>query len=148
MDTEAWIGAISGIATAVGVLFAGVQLMLAKRQARTDFEDTLNREYRETVRTIPVSALLGESLSDELLEQHLPDFYRYIDLTNEQVFLRAKNRISRKTWVNWVDGIKDNLQRPAFAKAWLLIKSSAKDSFEELRALEKSKFKDDPRHWG
>jgi hypothetical protein len=56
-------------------------------------------------------------------------------------------RISRSTWINWCDGIKTNLSRPAFDKAWKKIKKEAKGSFEELRHLEEDQFKSDPRIW-
>lgn len=147
MDTLSWIGAISGVATALGVLFAGVQLMLSKQQTRTDFEDSLNRDYRDTIRSIPVEAMFGDPLSDALKEKHLADFYRYIDLTNEQVFLRQQGRVSKATWINWADGIRDNMSRPAFASAWILIKGRAVNSFEELRRLEESGYKADPKEW-
>ena len=71
----------------------------------------------------------------------------YIDLTNEQIFLRQYNRVSAKTWENWRDGIKSNLARPAFKRAWNEIKLRVPKSFEELRRLEKVDFKDDPLKW-
>jgi hypothetical protein len=56
-------------------------------------------------------------------------------------------RISRSTWVNWCDGIKTNLSRPAFDQAWKIIKKESDGSFEELRQLEEDKFKTDPMSW-
>jgi hypothetical protein len=138
---------IASVATAVAVFFAWWQIRLAKRQAITQFEDSLGREYREIAQRIPVKALLGEEIEEKLYEKALDDFYHYIDLTNEQVFLRQNNRITLKTWENWCDGIKSNLSRPAFKKAWAQIKSRATESFNELRRLEASDFKDDPFKW-
>ena len=138
---------IASVATAVAVFFAWWQIRLAKRQAITQFEDGLGREYREIAQRIPVKALLGEEIEEKLYEKALDDFYHYIDLTNEQVFLRQNNRITLKTWENWCEGIKSNLSRPAFKKAWTEIKSRATDSFNELRRLEASGFKDDPFKW-
>jgi hypothetical protein len=138
---------IASVATAVAVFFAWWQIRLAKRQAITQFEDSLGREYREIAQRIPVKALLGEEIEEKLYEKALDDFYRYIDLTNEQVFLRQNNRVTLKTWENWCDGIESNLSRPAFKKAWAEIKSRATESFNELRRLEASGFKDDPCKW-
>ena len=138
---------IASVATAVAVFFAWWQIRLAKRQAITQFEDSLGREYREIAQRIPVKALLGEEIEDKLYEEALDDLYHYIDLTNEQVFLRQNNRITLKTWENWCDGIKSNLSRPAFKKAWAEIKSRATESFNELRRLDASGFKDDPCKW-
>jgi hypothetical protein len=94
-----------------------------------------------------VRAHLGEVLSLEEFEEAFPRLYQYIDLTNEQIFLRMNGRISKATWLNWQDGIKSNLGRPAFAQAWARIKSGAVGSFTELRKLEDSGFEDDPRKW-
>jgi len=141
------VSTIASVATAVAVFFAWSQIRLTKRQAITQFEDGLGREYREIAQRIPVKALLGEEIEEELYENALDDFYHYIDLTNEEVFLRQNNRVTLKTWENWCDGIKSNLSRPAFKKAWAEIKSSATESFNELRRLEASGFKDDPYKW-
>ena len=45
----------------------------------------------------PVKAMLGDEIEEKAYEKALDDFYHYIDLTNEQVFLRQNNRISRQT---------------------------------------------------
>jgi hypothetical protein len=141
------VTAIASVATAVAVFFAWGQIRLTKQQAITQFEDGLGREYREIAQRIPVKALLGEEIEEKLYEEALDDFYHYIDLTNEQVFLRQNNRITLKTWENWCEGIKSNLSRPTFKKAWTEIKSRATESFNELRRLEASGFKDDPCKW-
>ncbi|HZO98868.1 MAG TPA: hypothetical protein VFD30_01095 [Terriglobia bacterium] len=138
---------VSG-ATAAGVVALFWQVELAKRQAITAFEDDLTRQYREIAHRIPVEALLNEELDDAKLFDTLTWFYQYIDLSNEQVFLRQKGRVRRETWEVWCDGIKSNLSRPAFAKAWGEIKKRSLESFEELRRLEQSGFRDDPKVWG
>jgi len=130
-----------------GVLFAGWQLFLTKRQAITSFEDSVSREFREIAQRIPVKALLGEALSAAELTEAPDEFYHYIDLSNEQVFLRLNGRVSKATWRNWADGISSLLRRPAFRAAWEEIKAKAPDSFEELRLLEAHEFQADPRTW-
>lgn len=112
------VGLATSIVTAIGVIVAARQLTLSKRQTRTQFEDDLAREYRALVERIPIKALFGEALEQDEYEENLHLFYRYIDLSNEQVFLRQKVRLSFDTWENWVDGIKSNLNLPAFTKAW------------------------------
>jgi hypothetical protein len=139
--------AIGSVGTAVAVLVAAWQVRKNTQQARTDFEDDLSREYRELARCIPVKACLGQDLGEEEFEQAFPMLYQYIDLSNEQIFLRINGRISKATWINWVDGIKSNLDRPAFSHAWALIKEGSQGSFAELRRLEENGFKDDPRSW-
>lgn len=140
-------GLVTSIVTAIGVIVAARQLTLSKRQSRTQFEDDLSREYRALVERIPVKALLGESLEREEYENNLHLFYRYIDLSNEQVFLRQMERIGLDTWVNWLAGIKSNMDLPAFAKAWDEIKARAPHRFQELRMLEQKSFMGDPKYW-
>jgi hypothetical protein len=139
--------ALGSIATASAVLVAAWQLYRGTSQARTNFEDDLSSEYRDLARSIPVKVHFGEELAPEEFEQAFPRLYQYIDLTNEQIFLRMNGRISKATWFNWRDGIRSNLARPAFAKAWTRVKAGSTGSFSELRRLEASGFSNDPRRW-
>ena len=141
------ITAIATAVMAIGVVLVFWQIRLTKKQAVTQFEDGMAGEYRDLIQRIPTKALLGEELGEDECQNALDEFYHYIDLSNEQVFLRMNNRITFKTWQNWCDGIKANLSRPAFKKAWTEIKSRATESFNELRRLENSGFKDDPSKW-
>jgi hypothetical protein len=141
------LGLIASAATAFGVVMAWWQVREARRQAVTSFEDSMSREYRDIAQKLPVAALLGDPLSEEELTSNLDDFYHYIDLTNEQVFLRQRGRVRADTWANWRDGIQTNLSRPAFRAAWERIKEKAPNSFEELRRLEAERYGSDPRKW-
>jgi hypothetical protein len=99
------------------------------------------------MRAVPLKALLGAELTTEEFTEAQYGLYRYIDLCNEQVFLRQNARVCEATWVFWRDGIKSNLARPAFKKAWEDFKIAVPSSFGELRQLEKTDFKDDPAAW-
>src|SRR5438128_12314380 len=112
MTTSQWIEAVTSIATALGVLFAGVQLLLQKRQATTQFEDDLAKQYRDIVKDLPIQAHFDESVSDDEYRAALRHLVRYVDLTNEQIFLRLKGRIRGDTWRDWCDGIRSALRRP------------------------------------
>src|SRR6266498_1006612 len=142
-----WITAIASVVTAAGIILAWWQIRLAKQQAVTQFEDGLNSQYREIARRLPIEALLGESLGDRATDECLKEFYHYIDLTNEEVFLRRRHRVSKQTWKNWVEGIKWNITRPSFEAAWNKIKERSPESFNELRRLEREGFKTDPAEW-
>jgi len=135
------------LATAVGIFLAVWQLWRTKQQAITSFEDQLAREYRQLARKIPVAALLGQELPEETFEKVREEIYNYIDLSNEQVFLRQNNRISKATWMNWCEGIQSNLSRPSFIKVWEEVKNAVPESFQELRRIESEKFVSDPRRW-
>lgn len=124
---------VGSIATAIAVLVAAWQLRRNTVQARADFEDDLSREYRDLTRSIPVKALLGTELTEKEFDDAFSSLYCYIDLSNEQVFLRMNGRISKATWINWCDGIRSNLRQPAFSSAWSRIKDECKGSFEDSR---------------
>lgn len=125
----------AGVATALGVLVAGWQLRLSKLQAITQFEDSLATQYREIARRLPIAALLGEQLSDDAQRDHLPHFYHYFDLSNEQAFLHEHGRIRKQTWDEWQEGILQTFRKPAFHFAWLEVSRRAPDSFNELRRV-------------
>jgi hypothetical protein len=133
------LSALANIATAAAVGVAAWQLVLAKRQAVTSFEDSFAKEYRELVSKLPTKALLGEALDDEEYLGYFDEMYHYFDLCNEQAFLRKAGRISDDTWEFWRDGIKTNLSRPAFERAWSEIAEKANTDFSELKALFPSK---------
>lgn len=147
MDWLGLISALASVATAIGVFMAGWQIQLAKRLATTQFEDDLTKQFREIIQKIPIEALLGEELSEEKYSAARDDFYRYIDLSNEQVFLRRNGRVSKATWRLWCDGINAFLQRPAFNRAWRDFKLKSPGVFVELRRLEDDGFKEDPHTW-
>jgi hypothetical protein len=98
MSTYECITAVASAITATGVLLAWWQIRVQKKQAVTDFEDRLTAEYRKIVKPLPVSALLGEEINESAYRDHLGDFYQYIDLTNQQLFLRRQGRVSKATW--------------------------------------------------
>lgn len=125
---------LSSIATAISAAAAAYQLLIARRQATTSFEDTLNTQYRQVIEPLPLEALFGEPLKVDL-SGLLPHFYRYFDLCNEQAFLFSLGRVSEKTWKNWEEGIKGNMARPAFKAAWHEVARRAKGDFESLRKL-------------
>lgn len=134
-DIVGVLNLIAQAATAAGVGVAGWQLLQAKRLAAQQFEDQIAAQYRELIRRLPAEALLGEELDAPAIHDALPAFIHYFDLSNEQAFLHSRKRISEETWANWRDGIKEHLQRPAFARAWSEVAARAPDSFDHLRLL-------------
>jgi hypothetical protein len=145
-DLPSWISAIAGLISAFGVFMAYWQLRMMKRLSVTEFEDGMAREYRDLCGRLPTKALLGKELTDEEYQKSLDEFIHYIDLCNEQIYLRRHRRVSDSTWANWQDGIASNLSLPAFAKAWSEVKSSS-SSFRELRRLEEEHFQSRPEQW-
>ena len=122
------------------------QLWLTRAVAQLQFEDAMAREYRELCTTIPANVFLRGEISEDQSRETFDEFYRYIDLSNEQVSLRQSGRIGKRTWKNWCSGIQQNLDLPAFKRAWEEIKAKT-TSFKELRRLEESRFTSDPKQW-
>jgi len=131
----------------IGILIANRQIKQTNQLSITNFEDGLARQYREIIQHIPVKALLNEGLAGNDYDVAFNEIYNYIDLTNEQIFLRQQNRIRKETWENWRDGIQSNLSLPTFQRVWKIIKEMAPDYFKEIRRLENEDFKTDPLNW-
>jgi len=145
-----WISIVtlfSSLATMVGVFLAGYQIKKTSDLHRTQFEDSLAKEYRDLIQKIPVKALLGQNLTEKEYTEARPYLFHYINLTNDQIFLRSKGRISLDVWNDWQRGIDYNLNNlPAFKKIWQEIRGESK-SFKELRKLESEKYNTDPNNW-
>ena len=140
---------LAALATSLGVVLVAAQLSFARKQARTALEDELSKEYRDIALALPPEAFFDPATGNDVQDFNadLPAYLRYIDLTNQQVFLRQQRRVSRRTWQLWRDGIYDNLaKRPTFAAAWLHLSERMRRSFHELRKLEED-FDADPAWW-
>jgi hypothetical protein len=140
------ISAAATCVAAAGVWYARVQLRTSREIAQLQFEDGLAKEYRELANRLPTKALLGQDLTDDEYRGSFDELYRYVDLSNEQVSLRQRGRINGVVWESWRDGIRSNLELPAFRRAWAEIKGHS-SSFEELRRLERENFTSDPGSW-
>jgi hypothetical protein len=133
------LGAIgTGLAVTVGVRQLKAterEIDVVQQQAQTAFEDDLSREYRQIVGDLPVEVFYADSdvAFDERVHR---SFYRYFDLSNEQLFLARQGRISYATQEQWRDGIAGNLRLPAFREAWAEIGGRVpRNYFEDLRRL-------------
>lgn len=144
--TPEWISAIASTVAAAGVFLAFWQLRVSRNIAQLQFEDGLAKEYRELASKIPTKALLGAELSEAEYESAFDEFFRYVDLSNEQISLRQRDRITPDVWQYWCAGIQANLALPAFKRAWAEIQSKC-GSFQELRRLQAEEFKHDPHSW-
>jgi hypothetical protein len=140
------IQAVGSLLTGFGALIVIFQLYQRRRQFKTEFEDKLTSDYREIIYEIPVESLLDEE-HDRDVEQNLKDYYRYIDLTNDQIFLRKEGRVSKSTWEEWAAGIEANFKLEDFNKSWKIIHDSNPDIFNEIQNFLDPDMHDDPRYW-
>ena len=131
---------------AIGIAFAFAQLRVSRSIAQAQFEDGLAKEYRELASGIPTKGLLGEALTDEEYKATFDEFFRYMDLSNEQIALRKRGRVGAEAWQSWKEGIQSNLGLPSFARAWADIQARSQN-FSELRRLERERYAEDPRSW-
>jgi hypothetical protein len=134
------VATIGGVIVGVtGLMFTAWQLAAQARLSRSAFEDGFTKEYRAVIKTIPTKALLGRKLTHEERVRTLDEFYHYIDLCNEQAYLHETHRISKKAWREWRSGIKGNLGKPEFKRAWSYIAHFAKnaDGVAEFASLRK-----------
>jgi hypothetical protein len=116
-------------------------------QQRASFEDSLTKEYREIIRRIPYQALIGNDLSDEDKLIAYNEIYNYMDLCNEQIFLRMSGRVSEKAWNNWQEGMHTNFSLKVFDRASKEIFSKLQHNFEELKKVQELGYKSDPIKW-
>jgi hypothetical protein len=132
--------ALEAIATALGFIAVVTELWLSRRQQRTALEDGLTRDYRELVPLLSHSLLVdGDAVDLTTIPSKAPenvtDVLRYVNLCNQQIFLRLQGRVSKATWEEWEAGIQANLTRPQIAHAWSYIRDHSEESYEQLAKL-------------
>ena len=138
---------ITSFATATAVLVAAWQIRESRKYSVTAFEDSLDKQYREIIMQIPVDALIGKNITPKDHAYARENVFNYLDLCNEQIYLRRKKRISKSRWVDWNEGIKGNLQKPIFQEVWAEVKKEAPGEFTDLTKLESNSFDSDPAQW-
>ena len=138
---------VSSIATSIGVLLILYQIWQSRKIAQASFEDSVDREYRELVKDIPMDALVGKPLTNERQSEARELAYNYLDLCNEQVFLRKNGRVSATRWSDWAEGIQQNIKKPLFHDVWRDVMYNAPETFTGLVRLVEAGFKEDPRDW-
>jgi hypothetical protein len=138
---------VASIVTAIGVFVAAYGLRESRQIAQTEFEDSLDQQYRELAKDIPVDALIGKMVASDKKEFTRELIYNYLDLSNEQVFLRKKKRIRLDTWLDWSGGIKSHLGKVEFQAVWQEIKMESAGTFTFLEKLEQQNFISDPARW-
>lgn len=138
---------VASVATAIGVAIAAWQIRRNAEQTKTSFEDSLNKEYRELMRPVPLKALVGENVTEKEAEAAKEAIYNYLDFCNQQVYLRKQKRIRKPTWLEWQEGMKINFALPLFAEVAQLVFARLPHIFSELRKVQESGFNADPAEW-
>lgn len=137
--------AFASIATAVGVGFCGIQLRMSKKHNVSVFEDKLDEQYRTIAMALPVDILIGNPTTEDNRNEVRELIFNYLDLSNEEVYLRAKGRISDLTWHSWRLGIHAHMTKPAFIDVFEEVKSAS--GFSYLERIVEEDFRIDPKSW-
>ena len=111
-----WLSDSAQIATAAGLFVLAGQLRAARSTQRAAFEQTFATRYAAIIDRIPFEELVGSATSPS--RASLRHYYDYFGLCEEQLYYRARRKVSYSTWCDWWAGITINMCRPAFDGAW------------------------------
>lgn len=149
--TISLIGAMGSIATAFGLIYVAQDVHHSKKTTQAEFEDQFDQQYRALMMPIPVDVLIGKETAKMDKERVRELVYVYLDLTNEQIYMRSIGRVSKATWESWCSGILAHMARPGFREVFEEVRESSNFTYlEQLLAAENYKpFKgaNDPRNW-
>jgi hypothetical protein len=107
----------------------------------------MNKEYRDIIQRIPYKALIGEELRASEIDATNNEIYNYMDLCNEQIYLRMSNRVRKKTWNNWQEGMSTNFSLDAFENTSTEVFKKLSSNFNELQKVKQLGYKTDPMKW-
>lgn len=140
----------------VGLGLTFYQLKQYEKGQKTALENDLNQEYRKIWREVDSQLLMdpeyGREGGNPLSENERDAIYSYVDLTNQQIFLRKRGRITNSRWKDWEAGMETMIKHPPIGETWEDIKKETNSEhgrdFDELRELESPKdFDTDPYYW-
>jgi len=123
------------------------QIWRNAEQSKTTFEDSLTKEYREIIRKISYKALVGDELNGDEKNEAFNEIFNYMDICNEQIFLRMSGRVRHDTWLNWQEGMKTNFSLSIFKTASKEVFDKLPSNFKELKKVQGSEYNTDPKKW-
>jgi len=138
---------ITSVATAIGVFVAAWQLWEARKVSQSSFEDHLDEQYRQLAYAIPVDVFLSKKIDKKTRNTAREWVYNYLDLCNEQIYLRMKNKISHDRRREWESGIRQNIRRPFFAEVLQEVEDDSLETFTYLERLIQEDYNTDPKNW-
>ena len=138
---------LTSIATVIWVFIAAWQLREGRKVSASAFEDSFDEKYRHLAYAIPVDALLSKNVNRANKEAAREWIYNYLDLSNEEVYLRMKKRVSSSRWQEWSLWIQQHLKRPFFQEVLQEVENDSLETFSYLERLIQEDFKNDPASW-
>ncbi len=134
-------------ATVFGVGVAAYQIRRSNIQQRVMFEDSINKEYRDIIQRIPYKVLIGDEVPLSEANAVHNEIYNYMDLCNEQIYLRMSDRVSKKTWNNWQEGMKTNFELKVFNDTLGEVFEKLPSNSIELQSVKALNFSTDPKKY-
>ena len=132
-------------ATVFGVGVAAYQIRRSNIQQRVMFEDSINKEYRDIIQRIPYKVLIGDEVPLSEANAVHNELYNYMDLCNEQIYLRMSDRVSKKTWNNWQEGMKMNFELKVFNDTLDEVFEKLPSNFIKLQSVKALNFSTDSK---
>lgn len=117
MITE-WISAVSSAVTAIGVVFAFVQLVGARKASHREFENLYVTRYWQLLDRSPDVLLNSQTQSWtnlEIRKRHL--LSAYLHLCEDEIDIRSSGYVTSQTWQIWAAAIQIQCEHPLFQAA-------------------------------
>lgn len=144
MELNTIFNAITALATFGGFIVVIYQLRQNSKLEQSKFEYDITKRFIDITNELKFDTIYLSKEKDSDFGKHiknkLHEFYQYFDLTNQEIYLKNKNKITDETWDEWEEGIIYLLKRDSFMYAWELIdKTVTEATFNELREYRKKK---------
>ncbi|MEJ8279417.1 hypothetical protein [Pseudonocardia spirodelae] len=127
------IESIAAVVTAVGVVFAGLQLRAAQVQRVREFESLYVQRYWKIVDGLPLGELDSGTPYEQLSEKDRKSVEMYVLLCEDQYEMRKEGAISRSTFAIWRQGIDNVREREPFLGAAAQIQARRNTTLTLLR---------------
>lgn len=134
MSISDWIQLILLIITIVALIITinanRKQNIQVQRQLQLSFFAEYTKRFQEITLNFPLNVVSTtfdyEKLTPETRVKTLQYMRAYFDLCSEEFDLYNRGVIDAAVWKNWEEGIRHNMQKPAFSEGW---KEVTTDSF-------------------
>ncbi|MEQ3554638.1 hypothetical protein WIS52_29590 [Pseudonocardia nematodicida] len=108
---------IAAVVTALGVVFAGVQLRAGQVQRMREFESLYIQRYWSLVDRFPLAAFSAWADYESLAAEERKALDSYVRLCEDQLEMRALGSITTSTYHVWRDGMCASLAYPVVLQA-------------------------------
>lgn len=129
------VESIAAVVTAVGVVFAGIQLRAEQLQRNRQFEVLYVERYWSLIDELSLAALRGEGEIHHLSEKDRKILEMYVRLCEDQLEMRAAEAITTWTYEQWRSGLLAARKRPLICSVIKEVSADEATPCEHLRKL-------------